>query len=97
VRVHGVRIDVNYATLVMNALCLDGLAKAVLPDYNVLDHAAPLLKAHHRWGQGNFAASGIGRKVLKSVALPWAMAQKGRKDSAAIRGLARREWEDPGR
>jgi aarF domain-containing kinase len=93
VRVHGVRIDVNYATLVMNALCLDGLAKALLPDYNVLDHAAALLRAHHRFagGGGGLAASSLGQQLLKKVALPWAMAQKGRQDAATIRGLARKQ------
>lgn len=90
-RVHGVRIDVNYATLVMNALCLDGLAKALLPSYNVLDHAAPLLRAHHRWGRGALATSSVGQQLLKGVALPWAMARKGRQDAATIRGLARKQ------
>ena len=30
-------------TLVMNVLCLEGMAGALLPDYNVLDAARPLL------------------------------------------------------
>ena len=35
-------------TLVMNVLCLEGMARVLLPDYNVLDGARPLLTAHRR-------------------------------------------------
>lgn len=48
VRRHHVRIDANYATLVVNALCIESLAKRVCPTYNVLDAAKPLLKSHRR-------------------------------------------------
>lgn len=41
-----VRIDANYATLVVNALCIEGMAKRVCPAYNVLDAAKPLLSAY---------------------------------------------------
>ena len=40
-----VTLDANYMTLVMNVLCLEGMAQALLPSYNVLD-MAPLLDAH---------------------------------------------------
>eukprot|EP00557_Chaetoceros_sp_GSL56_P012303 CAMPEP_0176478290 /NCGR_PEP_ID=MMETSP0200_2-20121128/1107_1 /TAXON_ID=947934 /ORGANISM="Chaetoceros sp., Strain GSL56" /LENGTH=700 /DNA_ID=CAMNT_0017874217 /DNA_START=262 /DNA_END=2364 /DNA_ORIENTATION=- len=43
---HHVRIDANYATLVVNALCIEGMAKRVCPSYNVLDAAKPLLSAY---------------------------------------------------
>jgi predicted unusual protein kinase regulating ubiquinone biosynthesis (AarF/ABC1/UbiB family) len=43
---HRVRIDANYATLVVNALCIEGMAKRVCPSYNVLDAAKPLLSAY---------------------------------------------------
>eukprot|EP01042_Synura_sphagnicola_P002372 gene2372-2849_t len=46
VRIHRIAIDVNYATLVMNVLCLDGLANELLPEYNILDAAKPLLRFH---------------------------------------------------
>jgi aarF domain-containing kinase len=46
VRKHRVTLEANYATLVMNALCLDGMAKVLLPSYNVLDAAKPLLRLH---------------------------------------------------
>ena len=43
VRVHRVSIAASYMTLVVNALCLEGLAKELEPRYNVLDAARPLL------------------------------------------------------
>lgn len=46
VRKHHVSIEANYMTLVMNVLCLEGMATALLPDYNVLDAARPLLVTH---------------------------------------------------
>ena len=46
VRVHQIRIDANYATLVMNALCLDGLATQLIPGFVVLDSSKWLLKMH---------------------------------------------------
>lgn len=48
VRDHRVTIETNYATLVMNALCLDGMAANLLPNYNVMDAAQPLLRFHRR-------------------------------------------------
>jgi len=46
IREHQVRIDANYATLILNALCLDGLAQELEPEYNIVDGAASLLRAH---------------------------------------------------
>ena len=46
VKKHRIQLGANYATLVVNALCLDGLAKRVCPSYNLLDASKPLLKAH---------------------------------------------------
>jgi aarF domain-containing kinase len=43
-RDHKITIDANYATLVLNALCLDGLGGQILPMYNILDAAKPLLE-----------------------------------------------------
>ena len=45
VRVHGVAIEASYMTLVVNALCLEGLARELEPSYNVLDAGKPLLVA----------------------------------------------------
>jgi len=44
VRKYRIRIDANYATLVVNALCIESLARRVCPNYNVLDSAQPLLR-----------------------------------------------------
>ena len=55
VRIHKVSIDANYATLVMNSLCLDGLAQSLYPRYNILDNAKPLLRL-----------SRMSRKVIKN-------------------------------
>lgn len=43
VRTYGVSVEANYMTLVINALCLEGLARELEPSYNVLDAARPLL------------------------------------------------------
>jgi len=48
VRTHRVRIDANFATLVINALCIESLARRVCPSYNVLDAAKPLLRGYYR-------------------------------------------------
>jgi aarF domain-containing kinase len=48
IKEHHVRIDANYATLVINALCIESLAKRVCPSYNVLDAAKPLLSSYRR-------------------------------------------------
>ena len=46
IRKHHVRVDANYATLVVNCLCIQSLAIKVCPEYNVLDAAEPLLKSY---------------------------------------------------
>jgi predicted unusual protein kinase regulating ubiquinone biosynthesis (AarF/ABC1/UbiB family) len=48
IRKHNVRIDANYATLVVNALCVESMARSVCPTYNVLDAAKPLLRSYRR-------------------------------------------------
>jgi len=46
IRIHRVRIAANYATLVINVLCIESLATRVAPDYNLLDAARPLLESY---------------------------------------------------
>lgn len=46
IRLNKITIDANYATLVMNCLCLDSLAASLHPTYNILDAAKPLLRFH---------------------------------------------------
>lgn len=48
IRQHRVRIDANFATLVINALCIESLARRVCPSYNVLDAAKPLLRGYRQ-------------------------------------------------
>jgi predicted unusual protein kinase regulating ubiquinone biosynthesis (AarF/ABC1/UbiB family) len=43
-----VRVDSNFATLVVNVLCIQGLAYDVCPEYNVLDAAKPLLQTYRQ-------------------------------------------------
>ena len=57
VRKHRVTLDANYMTLVMNVLCLEGMAGTLLPEYNVLDAARPLLAAHRRLPRPLFVAA----------------------------------------
>jgi aarF domain-containing kinase len=46
IRIHRVRIAANYATIVINVLCIESLATRVAPDYNLLDAARPLLESY---------------------------------------------------
>mmetsp|Transcript_15255 Transcript_15255/g.20137 ORF Transcript_15255/g.20137 Transcript_15255/m.20137 type:complete len:587 (+) Transcript_15255:70-1830(+) len=46
IRKHQVRIDANYATLIMNILCLDGLVQDLQPEYSIIDGAKVLLDMH---------------------------------------------------
>lgn len=46
IRKHRVRIDANFATLVINCLCLESLSRGVCPSYNVLDAGRPLLQGY---------------------------------------------------
>ena len=48
IRKHRVRIDANFATLVINALCVESLARRVCPSYNVLDAGRPLLQGYRQ-------------------------------------------------
>lgn len=45
-RKHKVRIDANFATLVVNVLCIESLARRASPSYNVLDASKPLLRSY---------------------------------------------------
>jgi aarF domain-containing kinase len=49
IREHGIRIDANYATLVINVLCIEALGRRICPSYNVLDAARPLLQTYRRF------------------------------------------------
>ena len=49
IREHGIRIDANFATLVINVLCIEALGRRICPSYNVLDAARPLLQTYRRF------------------------------------------------
>jgi aarF domain-containing kinase len=75
VRIHGVRISTSYATLVINVLCLDGLATALLPEYNIMDGSKPLMRAHH------FCGRGVGNRAwLLRLVVHMASRRKNRRD-----------------
>lgn len=76
VRTHRVRLGSNYMTLIINALCLDSMARKLQPSYNVLDASKPLLQLHARAPRGVFGAL-----------LPFARLVKGQVDASHLRRL----------
>lgn len=91
VRRHGVRVDANYATLILNILCLDGLAQGLVPEYNVVDGAHALLAFHDR------VKRLPGGARAARLLLPLGQALKARQDRRFFRRLLRaqrREEED---
>jgi len=46
VREHGIRIDANYAILVINVFSIEALGRRIFPSYNILDAAWPLLQTY---------------------------------------------------
>lgn len=92
IRRHRVRIDANYATLVINALCLDGMARDLYPSYSVLDGAKPLLEAHRRLCSTRGLVQqppAFGRFVFGQVYLPIAWRLKKFHDKAILRRIAK--------
>lgn len=86
IRKHGIRIDANYATLVVNALCVESLARRVCPNYNVLDASKPMLKSYRRIA---YTKAGVPIKVSHQAvkrtikrAMPLMNFRKGREDNA---------------
>ena len=67
VRTHRVTLEANYMTLVMNVLCLEGMAKELLPEYNVLDAAKPLLATHKRMPRLAFRAAMPAVRAVKKL------------------------------
>eukprot|EP00927_Polykrikos_kofoidii_P041594 TRINITY_DN35456_c0_g1_i1.p1 TRINITY_DN35456_c0_g1~~TRINITY_DN35456_c0_g1_i1.p1 ORF type:complete len:591 (-),score=87.91 TRINITY_DN35456_c0_g1_i1:102-1874(-) len=51
---HGVTIGGNYAMLMANALCLEGMARDLEPKFSILDVSYPLLRSHQLLGDQNF-------------------------------------------
>eukprot|EP01039_Chlorochromonas_danica_P001716 gene1716-1875_t len=80
---HHITIDANYATLVMNVLCLDSMAKALLPSYNVLDAAKPFLRLHRL----SRLLPRRMRRILHTLLYPLASWMKKRQDREVLRRL----------
>jgi aarF domain-containing kinase len=80
VRIHQVTIEANYATLVMNALCLESLATNLMPSYNILDGAKQMLQFHG--ATKKFVGVGVFKRLV-----PLAQAIKNLKDFFFVRGL----------
>merc|ERR1711990_923482 len=47
---HRVSIEGNYMTMVVNVMCLEGIARGCDPTYNLLEMARPCLVAHEKVG-----------------------------------------------
>ena len=94
IRAHRVRISAVYATLIVNALCLDGMAGDLLPGYSVLDGARPLLSTH-RWLVSDRGAPRrtawwrprLGPALFRRVCLPVAWRLKKIHDARVKRGI----------
>ena len=86
VRVHRITIEANYATLMMNAMCLDGLATQLIPGYNVIDGAKSLLRYHRRCNRALGKTAG---QALFQATLPLSFAAKARSDRRLARSLAK--------
>ena len=66
IRKHHIRIDANYATLLVNALCIESLAKTLVPSYNILDASRPFLTGYKKICQdGQCHKSIIRLRVLR--------------------------------
>jgi aarF domain-containing kinase len=82
IRKHHVRIDANYATLVVNALCVESLARRVCPSYNVLDASKPMLQSYRKIA---YTKDGVPIKVSHQAvkrAMPLMNFRKDRQDNA---------------
>jgi len=54
-------------TLVVNALCLEGMARSLVPQYNVIDAAQPLLVAYDKLPRPVFVGLLPLLRVFKTV------------------------------
>jgi aarF domain-containing kinase len=70
IRKHQVRIDANFATLVVNCLCVESLARRVCPEYRILDAGRPLLETYRRMcytGDGTPKPNARNSKLFKAL------------------------------
>ena len=66
-RQHQISVGANYVTLVVNAMCLEGMARQLVPEYNVMDGARPLLVAHAMLPRSLFDAINPAARFAKRV------------------------------
>jgi predicted unusual protein kinase regulating ubiquinone biosynthesis (AarF/ABC1/UbiB family) len=91
IRDHQVRIDSNYATLVVNVLCIESLARRVCPSYNLLDAAKPMLETYRKLC---FDEDGVtpkkNQKLIKRAKslMPLMYSKKDRADVAFFKKIA---------
>jgi len=93
IRRHRLRVEANYATLIINALCLDGMARDFYPHYSVLDGAQPLLTAHRHLCSTrglNQRPPALGHFLFKRLYLPFAWRFKRLHDRSLLRAAHRR-------
>ena len=84
VRDHKVAIDSNYATLVLNALCLDGLGYQILPSYNVLDGAKPYFEFYR------LTKKTVGVWLFRAL-IPFSRWHKRRADASFFQSASKKE------
>ncbi len=89
VRKHQVRINANYATLVVNVLCIEAMAKKLLPKYNVLDGGRPLLQAYRKILC--YKPKSKVRRALFRMWMPIAHICKARNDNKFFKKLSRKD------
>mmetsp|Transcript_30095 Transcript_30095/g.45873 ORF Transcript_30095/g.45873 Transcript_30095/m.45873 type:complete len:699 (-) Transcript_30095:185-2281(-) len=85
VRKHKVLIDANYATLVVNVLCVEGMSQRVCPNYNLLDAAKPFLESYKglcykKDGSINESSSKV-QKCIFRITMPLAYFKKSLSDA----------------
>eukprot|EP01040_Poterioochromonas_malhamensis_P004695 gene4695-5031_t len=82
-RHYHITVEANYATLLMNVLCLDGMAHSILPTYNLLDGAKILLQFHRKMKNLPHSLA----SVVKKVSLPVLLWLKKRTDEKFLKQL----------
>lgn len=92
VRKHKIRVNANYATLVVNALCIESMAKKVVPTYNVLDAGRPLLSSYQKILC--YKPESKLRQVTYKAWLPIAYFVKIQRDKQFFRKLRKSQEED---
>jgi len=96
-RTHRISISSNYATLIVNVMCIDGLARKLVREYNVLDGARGFLEGYRRvvglgFDDGRRRGKTL-RKLLFRAYVPLAAWRKMRRDRRFFNGLWGEGWE----